>query len=322
MPGRKYQTTYIFRYSINEQESTPEIAPNTTTAEFWQYDAKICRRWNVDPKPDISISNYSCFAGNPIFYQDVRGDSIPTYFLDKKNDLQANFQKEIPDAVQKMFNNEYGIEIGYNSETQMLYFKGDATTDNKVSQTARQKMMEMLSSAYTKKKSERKYGELFFGYSGLQNKSGIDVSLANTDHPIRLFGFLGAGHRGSVYINLDAFNNDMTVKNFDYTGLTDKSHTTRTFNMARIFEHEFFGHIIQRRFDPSNEETSAGKVEVLPNLFRREMGLPLRSNYGVNTRRGLVILFGADHKQVKEAVYNFAKIPTLPYVLKPIVNSN
>jgi len=77
MPGRIYQAgSGSYRYSINGQEKTPEIAPNTTTAEFWQYDSRIGRRWNLDPKPTVGISQYSTFAGNPIWYSDIKGDSI------------------------------------------------------------------------------------------------------------------------------------------------------------------------------------------------------------------------------------------------------
>jgi hypothetical protein len=322
MPGRTFASGNNYRYSINGQEKTPEIAPNTTTAEFWQYDARIVKRWNVDPKPEVSLSPYSCFAGNPVFYSDVKGDSIPTHFLNQNNNLQGNYQNNIPDKVQQMFNQEYGIQVGYNSKTHMLYYNGDVKTDKKVSQSARKKLIDMLSADYSKKKSERKFGELYFGYSGLQSKAGFDVDLASVDHPIRPLGFLGIGHRGSMFVNLDAFNTDLTVKDFDYSNLTSRGYSDRTFNMARIFEHELFGHMIQRRFDPGNGEFKAGKVEVLPNLFRTEMGLPLRSNYGMSTRKGLVVLFGATHNQVKEAAYDNSKIPMLPYIIKSLVKPN
>src|SRR5690606_21801753 len=59
----------------NGQEKTPEVAPNTTTAEFWQYDARIVRRWNVDPRQSTSISPYNAFAGNPIWNSDPLGDT-------------------------------------------------------------------------------------------------------------------------------------------------------------------------------------------------------------------------------------------------------
>lgn len=74
MPGRKYeQAGSSYRYSINGQEKTPEIAANTTTAEFWQYDARIVRRWNVDPVIKIWESPYATFSNNPILLSDPNG---------------------------------------------------------------------------------------------------------------------------------------------------------------------------------------------------------------------------------------------------------
>jgi hypothetical protein len=75
MVGRTFEvagsTTY--RFSINGQEKTPEIAPNTTTAEYWQYDARIARRWNTDPLVKVHESSYATFANNPINYIDPNG---------------------------------------------------------------------------------------------------------------------------------------------------------------------------------------------------------------------------------------------------------
>jgi hypothetical protein len=75
MPGRTLQSTSNYRYSINGQEKSPEIATNTTTAEFWQYDSRIGRRWNIDPKPIASISVYVSFNNNPIINIDIDGDT-------------------------------------------------------------------------------------------------------------------------------------------------------------------------------------------------------------------------------------------------------
>lgn len=53
---------------FNGQEKDCEIYNNesTTTALFWEYDARIGRRWNLDPKPQISISDYAVFGNCPI----------------------------------------------------------------------------------------------------------------------------------------------------------------------------------------------------------------------------------------------------------------
>lgn len=77
MPGRSFtQVNSSYRYTMNGQEKSPEIAPNTSTALYWEYDSRIVRRWNLDPKTDDAVSPYNCFGGNPIFYTDVLGDRI------------------------------------------------------------------------------------------------------------------------------------------------------------------------------------------------------------------------------------------------------
>lgn len=69
--------TNDYRFGFNGQEKDDEIygAGNSTTAEFWQYDARLGRRWNLDPKPKLSESPYATFAGNPILYVDHLGDT-------------------------------------------------------------------------------------------------------------------------------------------------------------------------------------------------------------------------------------------------------
>ncbi|MCC5943869.1 MAG: hypothetical protein JJT94_02970, partial [Bernardetiaceae bacterium] len=65
-----------YRFGFNTQEKTPEIAPDTYTAEFWQYDSRIARRWNTDPRTNPSISTYAAFANNPMIFTDHLGDTL------------------------------------------------------------------------------------------------------------------------------------------------------------------------------------------------------------------------------------------------------
>jgi hypothetical protein len=51
-----------------------EIGGDSYTAEFWEYDSRTGRRWNLDPKYNASESRYLVNGGNPIFYADPRGD--------------------------------------------------------------------------------------------------------------------------------------------------------------------------------------------------------------------------------------------------------
>lgn len=77
MPGRKYEATLTskYRYSINGQEKESELNENITTALYWEYDSRIGRRWNLDPKPNIAISPYATFENNPLFNIDILGDT-------------------------------------------------------------------------------------------------------------------------------------------------------------------------------------------------------------------------------------------------------
>ena len=65
-----------YEFGYNGQMKTNEIAGtgNHNTAEFWEYDTRLARRWNTDPKPHIGISDYSAFGANPIFNSDPKGD--------------------------------------------------------------------------------------------------------------------------------------------------------------------------------------------------------------------------------------------------------
>jgi RHS repeat-associated protein len=77
MPGRKFESGE-YRYGFNGQEKSNEIKGEgqSYTAEYWEYDPRLGRRWNIDPKPNPSISVYAAFEGNPILFTDILGDSI------------------------------------------------------------------------------------------------------------------------------------------------------------------------------------------------------------------------------------------------------
>ncbi len=75
MPGRQFNAG-SYRYGHNAQESDPEISGSWGThytAEFWMYDSRINRRWNVDPIDKEWESSYAAFGNNPIMYVDPNG---------------------------------------------------------------------------------------------------------------------------------------------------------------------------------------------------------------------------------------------------------
>ncbi|NOT37294.1 MAG: hypothetical protein HOP11_07940 [Saprospiraceae bacterium] len=76
MPGRKSMSDK-YRYGYNNQEKDEEVAGNgnTNTAEFWEYNTRLGRRWNLDPVVEAGQSGYACFNNNPIAYNDIKGDN-------------------------------------------------------------------------------------------------------------------------------------------------------------------------------------------------------------------------------------------------------
>jgi RHS repeat-associated protein len=75
MPGRKFSAGSSYRYGFGSQEKDDEISGsgNSYTAEYWQYDSRLGRRWNTDPIKKHNESSYACFSNNPIFLIDPTG---------------------------------------------------------------------------------------------------------------------------------------------------------------------------------------------------------------------------------------------------------
>jgi N-acetylmuramoyl-L-alanine amidase len=97
MGNRKFtQGTGKYRYSINAQEKETDLNENITTALYWEYDSRIGRRWNVDPKVKTEESAYLCFSGNPIFYTDNLGDEADADKGKKKKKKAAATTKSTP----------------------------------------------------------------------------------------------------------------------------------------------------------------------------------------------------------------------------------
>ncbi|KOY84267.1 hypothetical protein AD998_21900 [bacterium 336/3] len=73
-PNRQYTNSEAYRYGFNSHEKSEELGNGIYTAEFWEYDSKIARRWNLDPVSQTNISDYAVFKNSPILYKDSNGD--------------------------------------------------------------------------------------------------------------------------------------------------------------------------------------------------------------------------------------------------------
>ena len=133
-----------YRYGFNGQEKDTELGEGITTAEFWEYDSRLGRRWNLDPKPVTGISDYACFQNNPILNSDPDGDEIKVkrkygffrhlfglkplikitvtgVLIDNSSkNLTKTELKEVRDRI------EAGIKAGYTGEGTDVKWKGKA----------------------------------------------------------------------------------------------------------------------------------------------------------------------------------------------------
>lgn len=128
LPGRNYSSS-SYRYGMNEQEKDDEVYGSTGTsytAEFWQYDTRTARRWNLDPKPNPSISFYAAFALNPIMFSDPLGDTVKyDRFRDRVNSFFGRvFSKSYRDQFDTWKNSDEIYTIGKRAGSPSLISGG------------------------------------------------------------------------------------------------------------------------------------------------------------------------------------------------------
>jgi len=79
LPGRSYNAgNSSYRYGFNGQEKSDELDNGLYTAQFWEYDSRIGRRWNVEPliAKYPNLSSYVVLNNNPIIATDPDGKDV------------------------------------------------------------------------------------------------------------------------------------------------------------------------------------------------------------------------------------------------------
>jgi RHS repeat-associated protein len=128
LPERTWSSDSVsYKYGFNTQEKDDEIygAGNSYTAEYWQYDSRLGRRWNVDPRGVPSFSPYSCFANNPIWFSDEYGDSASSQSTSPVQDVVN--KGEGPAAIAQ----RNGITLDELAKRNPTVFKNYENAENK-----------------------------------------------------------------------------------------------------------------------------------------------------------------------------------------------
>lgn len=92
----------VYRSGLNTQEKDNEIygTGNCYSAEFWQYDPRLGRRWNTDPVLKEWESSYATISNNPILFIDPKGDDVVNgdrLVADRKKGAMENANHKLSD---------------------------------------------------------------------------------------------------------------------------------------------------------------------------------------------------------------------------------
>lgn len=258
------------KYKYQGQELEEELGKDTYAYQWRDYDPATLRFNKIDRFAEkyADASPYSYITNNPISFREVKGDSILVHFKDK----DGNRLTSVPKAVQQMFQDEFGITVGYNAETSMLYLDGEYDSELSQSEDATGLLVDALTDTNTGKGAD-KHGTIIFGYNldGIKNSSvegGEWVKKAPPKYK-----------NGVTQIDLADYDANGKYKSFNY----NPALKPRAFNLARTFEHEYLGH--QRLGIGGGGDGSGysmGRVVESVNQFSRQRGLPERLNYYTN----------------------------------------
>jgi putative chitinase len=165
------------RFGFNGQEKDNEVSGdgNSYTAEFWQYDPRLGRRFNVDPVMKVWESPYATFANNPIYYGDPSGaDPTPSGLPIQKMEPWAP-GKESGSATNPINSNFILNEVVFTASKPIESGANPIIKDGVMRQIAPNTNIHRLNEI---KATINKYGSQF----GLNNPNALNHFLAQASH--------------------------------------------------------------------------------------------------------------------------------------------
>jgi hypothetical protein len=98
LPLKSDTITYLFSFNGQERDDEVSGVGNIMTAEFWEYDARLGRRWNIDPATSEKpwMSPYHSFSNKPILNIDPNGANDDDYKLNKDGSIDLINKTEDP----------------------------------------------------------------------------------------------------------------------------------------------------------------------------------------------------------------------------------
>ena len=200
LPNR-HESINAYRYGFQGQEKDDEIAGegNSYTAEYWQYDSRLGRRWNIDPVVKVHESPYVAFANNPIWFRDPNG--ADTVFADNQ------VKKDFNNTLDKVNNKIEEIKSSLNGlENQLASGKNSKGKDLRNSQ--RKKLEKTIKNQQT---NLANWGKIADDFQNIINSTvkfnyTSDISILGKNED----GVTGYGD-SYVYTNADGTASDGSV---------------------------------------------------------------------------------------------------------------
>ncbi|GIV45057.1 MAG: hypothetical protein KatS3mg035_2180 [Bacteroidia bacterium] len=177
MEGRKYNLS-AYRYAFNTQERIPELNESHYTALYWEYDGRLARRWNVDPKPMVFIGNYVVEYNNPIKWNDPLGDIVSGD--EKGMNAFKLYRKEIKERIGKI--REELSKVDHKSKKYIM-LQNQLNAYNKINEELDKLEMDNENLYYIRTnvyfKDNKLSGKTY--YFGVRNYEGKELKQINID---------------------------------------------------------------------------------------------------------------------------------------------
>ncbi len=254
MPNR-HQSSDGYRYGYQGSEKDDEVkgVGNSYTTLFRQLDARLGRWLSLDLKGTASESPYVSMGNNPIWHNDVLGDTIK--ISHRKGFLGLEKKEKLVYRNGKLFDSKGKKE--YKGKIKG-FLKITATALNKIEE---KKFGNELVDAISDGKTTITIRKGYKNKQGGKNVyfSGVGGSTINADGSVGTPAFVSLAHElAHAY---DRFFDDIPDLNENFTIKTCPNKPETYFSTAEIY---------------------SVNVE---NLIRQEHNIPLRTRYGVGFKR-------------------------------------
>jgi hypothetical protein len=154
-----------YSYGFNGMEMDDEVTGDkgtSYTAEYWQYDPRVARRWNVDPVVKHGASPYVTYSNSPIYMLDVKG-------LDS---LIVHRSAATTTVLDKVNIYDISISIVQNGQEYLLPYKFQQSDNAKFIQMPKNATLDMEFKAMGAGAGDPDYDNTIFVESGKRKANG------------------------------------------------------------------------------------------------------------------------------------------------------